>query len=132
MCRHNHRLSQNFISSSHQWTVSSSSSWRTGHTDLIKHNINTGDSPPIRQRAYRTEPRAPHTLLKLSDFYPTGHSRDVFCFQYSSRQALQKLWLQNRTTGFLKMSRHTAQEKSSSERKALDAISHCLSLCYGF
>ncbi|CDQ90427.1 unnamed protein product [Oncorhynchus mykiss] len=76
--------------------------------------------------------RAPQALLKLSGFYPTGHSQDVFCFQYSSRQALQKLWLHNRTTGSLKMSQHTGQEKSTSERETLEAMAHCLSLCYGF
>ena len=51
----------------------------------------------------------------------TGHSLDILVFQNCCRQSLQTLWLHERTTGSLKMSQHTGQEKSSSE-KGFDAI----------
>ena len=52
----------------------------------------------------------------------SGHSWDPFWSQYCCRQTLQKLWLQLRTTGSLKISVHTVQERSSSRREDPDAI----------
>ena len=43
-----------------------------------------------------------------------GHSLFCFTVHHCCRQALQKLWLQDRITGCLKMSQHTGQLSSSS------------------
>ncbi|TNN60741.1 hypothetical protein EYF80_029085 [Liparis tanakae] len=44
----------------------------------------------------------------------TGHSRVGFVLHHSVRHSLQKLWLQDRTTGFWKTSQQTGQQRSSS------------------
>ena len=59
-----------------------------------------------------------------------GHSRELFCSQHVFRHTLQKLWLHFRTTGSLKTSQHTEQQRSSSGNKASMLRSLCLSVCY--
>ena len=38
-----------------------------GRTDILQHNIDTGDSPPIRQRAYRVSPKLHNEFKKQVD-----------------------------------------------------------------
>lgn len=52
----------------------------------------------------------------------TGQSWNALVVQNFTRQFLHKLWLQDNKTGSLKISQHTGQERSSSEKIGLEAI----------
>ncbi len=53
----------------------------------------------------------------------TGHSWVFLVFQNCWRHSLQILWLQDRITGFLKISQHTGQESSSTDFESISSSS---------
>ncbi len=53
----------------------------------------------------------------------TGHSWVFLVLQNCWRHSLQKLWLHDKITGFLKISWHTGQDKSSSGSEAISTLS---------
>lgn len=73
----------------------------------------------LSHRFFRTRFNGGSSLEDL--LLQTGQSLDPLFSQNVWIQSLQKLWLQDNTTGSLKTSQHTGQEKSSSE-KHLDTI----------
>jgi len=58
----------------------------------------------------------------LDNFLQTGHSWVSLVLQNCWIHSLQKLWLHVRRTGVLKISWHTGQEKSSSDREAIFSV----------
>lgn len=58
-------------------------------------------------------------------FLQTGHSWNPLELQNSSKQALQTLWLHNRSTGSVKISQHTGHSRSSSDIWLRQLIFYC-------
>ncbi len=56
----------------------------------------------------------------------TGHSWVFLVFQNCWRHSLQILWLQDRRTGFLKISQHTGQESSSIDFESISFSSETI------
>ncbi len=56
----------------------------------------------------------------------TGHSCVSLVFQNCWRHSLQKLWLQDRITGSLKISQHTGQESSSIDVESISFSSETI------
>ncbi len=56
----------------------------------------------------------------------TGHSWVFLVFQNCWRHSLQKLWLQDRRTGSLKISQHTGQESSSIDFESISSSSETI------
>lgn len=78
---------------------------------------NTSDEPLFCKNDSHTfrSARLAGVWHSVNLFLHTGHSWNPLELQNCFRQALQTLWLHNRSTGSVKMSKHTGHSRSSSD-----------------